>query len=1080
MEAVCVLLDAKPTMVADPNTPGKKVADYWDASKKLLMDTRFIDHLKEYDRDNIQPRIMEKVRKEYVANPEFTPQNASKASSAAEGLCKWVHAMNSYDRVAKVVAPKREKLKEAEASYRKVMEGLQEKQEELNKLMMELATLEARLSNSMEEKDRLEKEVEKCRQKLERAQELISGLGGEKDRWMEAAHALRGQFGGIMGDMLLSAAVISYLGAFTAPFRDESIAAWIKACKKVGVAISPKYSLAGALAEPVRVRSWVIAGLPNDAFSIDNAIMLTNARRWPLCIDPQKQANKWIKNSEAANKLSVVKLTDPDYMRTLENSIAFGLPVLMENVGEELDACLDPLLLKQTFKQAGTVCIKLGDNTVEYSKDFRFYITTVLRNPHYLPETAVKVTLLNFMITQEGLADQLLGVVVAQEMPDLEEQRQQLVVSSAENKRKLKEIEDQILEVLSKSQGNILEDVTAVQVLSEAKQISNDITQKQAVAEETQGKIDVARRGYRPCGEYNAILFFCIADLGGIDTMYQYSLSWFIGLFVRAITQSAPSDALTRRLEAINNLFTYMLYTNVCRSLFEKDKLLFAFLLATRIMRQKKVLPSHEYDYLATGGASAIGHSDKSLLPNPDPTWISAKAWAELGRLGSISEAFGTLQGHMALSKVGWRQALYDSPNPHLQPFPEPFNSSLSAFQRLLLLRVLRPDKFVPAVAEFVSASLGSKFTQPPPFDLAAAYAESSSSVPLLFVLSPGTDPTAALMSFAESRGMAGPGRFMVISMGQGQGPKAAAMLEDARSLGAWVMLQNCHLAPSWMSTLERQCEALSESSTDEGFRLWMSCMPSPAFPPSVLQNCVKMTNEPPAGLKHNMRRCLALEPLNDPAFWEEPAAVQEEPPPASRAKKGVRGAQRGGAESNTHGDADAGSAEPQKKPVYTPEAKAVKRLLFGLVFIHACVQERRRFGPIGWNIPYGFDDGDLRISARQARMYVLNASGKEVPFAALQYSVGECNYGGRVTDDKDRRLLTTILSRIYRPELLEGDTFQLTESGTYFVPRDGPLAAYESYVDQLPSEQAPEAFGLHANADISKDLAATEELLAS
>ena len=117
----------------------------------------------------------------------------------------------------------------------------------------------------------------------------------------------------------------------------------------------------------------------------------SNARRWPLMIDPQGQANKWIKNMEKAKNLHVIKMTDSDFVRTLENCIQFGTPVLMENIGEELDPILEPLLLKQTFKQGGSICIKLGDSTIEYSKDFRFYMTTKLRNPHYLPETSVKV-----------------------------------------------------------------------------------------------------------------------------------------------------------------------------------------------------------------------------------------------------------------------------------------------------------------------------------------------------------------------------------------------------------------------------------------------------------------------------------------------------------------------------------------------------------------------------------------------------------------------------------------------------------------------------------------------------------------
>ncbi len=109
----------------------------------------------------------------------------------------------------------------------------------------------------------------------------------------------------------------------------------------------------------------------------------------------------------------------------------------------------------------------------------RFYITTKLRNPHYLPETSVKVTLLNFMITTEGLDDQLLGIVVARERPELEEEKNALILQSAENKRQLKEIEDKILEVLSSSQGNILEDETAIKILSSSKILSNEISQKQ-------------------------------------------------------------------------------------------------------------------------------------------------------------------------------------------------------------------------------------------------------------------------------------------------------------------------------------------------------------------------------------------------------------------------------------------------------------------------------------------------------------------------------------------------------------------------------------------------------------------------
>jgi dynein heavy chain len=108
---------------------------------------------------------------------------------------------------------------------------------------------------------------------------------------------------------------------------------------------------------------------------------------------------------EKEREIKIMKFTDGNYLKILENCIRVGYPVLIENVNEEMDPAIEPLLQKQIFKKGSSLNIRLGDTTIEYSKDFKFYMTTKLRNPHYLPEVSTKVTLLNFMITYEGLAD---------------------------------------------------------------------------------------------------------------------------------------------------------------------------------------------------------------------------------------------------------------------------------------------------------------------------------------------------------------------------------------------------------------------------------------------------------------------------------------------------------------------------------------------------------------------------------------------------------------------------------------------------------------------------------------------------
>lgn len=290
---------------------------------------------------------------------------------------------------------------------------------------------------------------------------------------------------------------------------------------------------------------------------------------------------------EKNNRLQVIKLTDANYVRILENAITFGTPVILENIGEDLDAVLDPILSKNIFKQQGVWYLKLADNVLEYSFDFRFFITTRLRNPHYLPEVAVKVSLLNFMITPQGLQDQLLGIVVAREKPELEEKKNAMIVESANNKKMLKEIEDKILEVLSTSEGNILEDETAIKILSSSKVLSADIEEKQKQAAKTEQEIDYARNEYVPVSKHSSVLFFCISDLANIEPMYQYSLTWFINLYNQAITHSPQSSVLEERLGYLSNFFTNSIYRNVCRSLFEKDKLIFSFVLTVGIMRSQ-------------------------------------------------------------------------------------------------------------------------------------------------------------------------------------------------------------------------------------------------------------------------------------------------------------------------------------------------------------------------------------------------------------------------------------------------------------------------------------------------------------
>uniref|UniRef100_G1N3W3 Dynein axonemal heavy chain 12 n=1 Tax=Meleagris gallopavo TaxID=9103 RepID=G1N3W3_MELGA len=482
--------------------------------------------------------------------------------------------------------------------------------------------------------------------------------------------------------------------------------------------------------------------------------------------------------------------------------------------------------------------------------------------------------------------------------------------------------------------------------------------------------------------------------------------------FFRCSLFSNKSKILEKRLRYLTDHFTYNLYCNVCRSLFEKDKLLFSFLLCCNLLMAKNEIERQEFMFLLTAGVGL-----KNKYKNPDPSWLPDKSWDELCRASEIPALKG-LRSNIT-ENIGEWQKIYDSKEPQSFPLPEPLNNALNELQKMIILRCLRPDKIGPAITTFVTEKLGKKFVEPPPFDLTKSYSDSNSTIPLIFVLSPGADPMSSLLKFANDKEMVG-SKFQSISLGQGQGPIATKMIQEGMEEGAWVCLQNCHLAVSWMPMLEKICEEFSSEKCHPFFRLWLTSYPSPKFPVTILQNGVKMTNEPPTGLRLNLLQSFLSDPISDPAFF---------------------------------------SGCPEKELVW-------EKLLFGVCFFHALVQERRKFGPLGWNIPYGFNESDLRISIRQLQLFINEY--QHVPFEAVSYLTGECNYGGRVTDDWDRRLLLTMLDDFYNPEIIENPRYTFSPSGNYYAP---PKGTYEDYIEFIKFSTPEGIWFVMKNVDISKDL---------
>jgi len=890
---------------------------------------------------------------------------------------------------------------------------LKDAQDALAVVTKKITTLQESYENSVNEKNRLRDEAEYLQAKLDRAEKLVKGLSGEYTRWQSSIGEFKLSLVKVTGDALLAAAFLSYAGPFETVYRNALMKKWSLAVRTQKLPCTENFEFTKFLAKATDVRDWNIQGLPKDEFSTENGVISTRGRRWPLMIDPQGQANRWIRNMEST-KLRIIDLKMKDFLRDVENSVQYGFPVLLQDILEEIDPALEPVLSKSILKIGNREVMRIGDKELDYSHDFRMYITTKLANPHYTPEISTKATVVNFAVKKDGLEAQLLGIVVQKEEPDLETQKSELTIRVAAGKRQLVELEDEILRLLSESTGSLLDDEGLVNTLQQSKVTSETVTQQLIIAEETEKKIDIARLGYRSASIRASLAYFVLDDMSRVDPMYQFSLDSYVELFMMSIDNSRTSDSggnKAKRCEDINIFHTLAVYKSTCRGLFESHKLLFSLQLCFKVMEAAGSIPPEEFNFFAFGA----GLVDKNLQKhNPAQDWLSSGSWDNLTEIDKLP-GFQGIVSSVEQNIREWRQ-WYMSAKPEEEPMPGDWANKCSDLQKLCILRALRIDRLLFAAGRFISSYMGPEYVDPPSFDLKSVYETSNCKTPLIFVLSPGVDPTAGIFQLSSQLGQ----KVENCALGQGQAPTAVRYIEEGTKKGTWVFLANCHLMLSWMPTLEKMIEALVEGMPNPNFRLWLSSSPDPKFPISVLQRGIKMTTEPPKGLRSNM--LTLYNTISDDQF------------------------------------------------VRCGHQSQYKKLLFALVWFHAILLERRKFKSLGFNIPYDFNESDFAI-CHDLIIVFLDEYPDRIPFDAMKYLIAEANYGGRVTDDFDRRLVNVYIGELFCDDAVTMEGFLLSELAEYHIPEEGDLSHYKEFIRGMPTSDHPMAFGQHPNADISSQI---------
>ncbi len=1012
-KALCILLDIKPKQVP------KSEPDYW--LPKKIFTHRNLKKLTELDKENIPVAKITELKK-ITESVDFSSDKIIIANAEAEAIARWIRAMVKFDQIVREIAPKKAQLKEESEKAQAAQTALANTSSQLNEKKALLANLKQQSEQADAQKKKLTQEIEVTKKKIERARELLDQLKTENKRWNEQWTHLQERYKNVLGDMLISSGIVAYLGAFPANYRESCTDSWKDLLAKFSIPRSNPFSLFNALGDPLQKLVWQKQRLPTDSISTDNAIIMEHSSRWPLIIDPQRQAANWIKSFPATqlkDRVEVIKRSQKaDYMmKRIASALAAGSVILFEDLGESIDSRLEPLIRKEVAMEGNRRVVRLGDENVTYNYSFRLILATRLSNPHYSPEICAEVTMINFTATEEGLTDQMLNIIVKKEDPTTDKNREDSIQKSVDIKRRLKANEEEILKIVTSHKEEILESDQLLDTLKSTKlefQKSTSQVEEQKKASE---RIEHDRLKFQSVAKRVASLYFCVAELAKINPMYQYSLEWYQDLYRRALEINSDVDQ-EQKLDLYKKNFSHLLFTSICKSIFESDKLLFTLNLLLNIFVSEGKNTPAEVRFLASGCVPTIS----AVCPTSPGTWMADKTWRALWELSQTFPAFKDFSTSLAANLAVWGKVVVSATDvvaPKTWPDGWGAPEKLNPLQRLMLINVLRPDKLIEAVTLMIGECLGKEFLEYPAPNLEEAYLAATHKVPIVLILAPGADPLAEVKAFAEKRNLVN--SLIPLSLGKGQGKKADLAIDHSLKAkeGGWVIMQNCHFATSYLTHLEKKLDEIPDEPKMP-FRLWITSMPTAKFPATLLQHSLKLTLEQPKGLVRNMLESYAR--LDAGKF----------------------------ADSN-------------------PKPQIWRRLLFSLCMFHATVQERGKFGALGWNRVYDFSHADLMASIESLRGFLRDYS--EVPWDAIRYMVAEANYGGRMSDPMDARCIQAILSDMFNPEALK-DNYRFCKRKEYGLPADlKTKESYINYIKAMPLSDDPDFFGMNETASTTCSL---------
>ncbi|KAG4054485.1 Cytoplasmic dynein 2 heavy chain 1 [Phytophthora cactorum] len=997
----------------------------WNSMKKFLGNRGVKEDILNYDAHRITPEISKAVTKLVKSKTSsFDHETIYRVSVAAAPLATWVKANLKYSMVLNKIEPLETDLAEAKRSLEASQQRLLQCESELKKIDITVDQMKVQFGEKTKEAEILRVNLEQAQSTLNKAQGLLGKLGGEKHRWSEQVKELEHRLTDLPVRMLLASAFTTFLGKCSEDARKRVVKEWerdiLESINPTGSASSLHFDYRKLLSTESELLTWKSMGLPSDNLSMENALIVSNSsgERCPFIIDPASASTTWLQAElakDTTRPLSIVQSQDARFVNLVEQAVRFGKTLVILEV-DNVEPYLYSLVRKDLIHQGPRFVVALGDKVIDYNENFRLYLVTRNPSPPLAPDALAIVNVVNFTVTKSGLEGQLLGVTIQHEQPELEQEKSELLRQEEDCKVQLAALEKQLVEALATSEGDILENTMLVESLTKTKATSAEIENALERSAKKSEELDEKRDTYSPFAREGAKIFFLVKQLSAVNHMYRFSLASFLGLFKATLATKMESSSTKDRILRLIPILEHKVLMFVGRALFKEHRPMFGMHLVHGM--HPECFEKNEYEFFC-GEVVEIergsgGHSTLPEWTSPERKEAFTQFVEALPRLAQLCK----FESHDMW--IRWSKSMECEQNFHPKMDKSGSAGGLSAFQKLLVVQALRPDRLQSAIIQFICGIMQLKSLTPPSLDFKViGTEEATNTTPVLLLTTAGADPSKELEEVATS--VVGKGHYFEVAMGGGQQEKALNLLKSTAEHGEWLCLQNLHLVIAWLPVLEKEFSALNASHK---FRLWLTTEPHDAFPLVLLEQSLKMTFESPPGMKKNLQRTYAA--------WN-PAFIAKGSP-------------------------------------------ARAQLLFLLAFFHALLQERRTYIPQGWTNFYEFSFGDFRAGSNVMELACLTSGSGGIDWQTLHGLMENAIYGGRIDNPYDLRVLRCNLTEYFSQELLSG---QKSLTRGVKLPQSTQHADFLDIIDRFPDVDAPAMFGLPDNIERSMQRSLSGQVIA-